>query len=155
MQHNKTNSKNTKVALYRWGRPWECCTREGLKTVLDSWFLAEDRFVAQWHVCHCIVCCMVTSYHYCLLYPYISLSKDICWLHKLQWPQIHCRCDLFHGIVYDGQHLQYDRGTLWTFLEFRRSMETFPIVTLSVPATYIITYSTKHNFCSKNFLTQP
>ena len=99
MQHNKTNSKNTKVASCRLGRPWECCTREGLKTVLDLWFLAEDRFVAQWHVRHCIVCCIVTSYHYCLLYPYISFSKDIYWLHKLQWPQIHCTCIVFHGML--------------------------------------------------------
>ena len=38
-----------------WGRPWECCTREGLETALDSWFLAEDLSVVQWHTDRCML----------------------------------------------------------------------------------------------------
>ena len=39
------------VASCCWSRPWVCCTREGLKTALDTWFLAEDLCDVQLHAC--------------------------------------------------------------------------------------------------------
>ena len=32
-----------------------CCTRKGLETTLDSWFLAEDLCVVQWHARRCML----------------------------------------------------------------------------------------------------
>ena len=31
------------------------CTREGLETTLDPWFLAEDLCVVQWHARRCML----------------------------------------------------------------------------------------------------
>ena len=48
---------NTGVRSCWWSRPWECCTctREGIRTALDSWSLAEDLCVMQWHACLCMM----------------------------------------------------------------------------------------------------
>ena len=48
---------NTGVGSCWWSRPWECCTctREGIGAALDSWSLAEDLCVMQWHACLCMM----------------------------------------------------------------------------------------------------
>ena len=45
--------QHTGVASCCWGR--RGCTREGLETVLDSWFLAEDLCVVQWYKHNCML----------------------------------------------------------------------------------------------------
>ena len=58
--------QHTGVASCCWGRPWGCCTRIGIETTLDSWFLAEDLCVVQWHVCRCMLYLISPVDHWCV-----------------------------------------------------------------------------------------
>jgi hypothetical protein len=56
--------QHTGVASCCWGWPWWDCTREGLETALDSWFLAEDLCVVQWYAHHCMCISVRIMYIY-------------------------------------------------------------------------------------------